>query len=240
VLFDLGETLVHLDRPWDEIHDEEVTRLHRLLVERGLTADRERFVKRFESILAVHSAMSDLQQIEIPMRDTIAETLEKLGFRKVDDRMLEDLIREYYEPQVNSWLIFPDTRPTLQALQDRHVPIGLVSNTRSDYCARSILHRHGLTEFFDGITTSASVRIRKPRPQIFLDALSKLKVAATETAFVGDSLEADVAGARALNMKSIHVSRGPVADDSDDMDPDATVRSLNEALQHIMNWMSDG
>jgi putative hydrolase of the HAD superfamily len=48
----------------------------------------------------------------------------------------------------------------------------------------------------------------KPHPTIFEAALDRLDVHAGEAVMVGDSLEEDVEGARALGMRAILVDRG--------------------------------
>ena len=48
---------------------------------------------------------------------------------------------------------------------------------------------------------------RSPHPTIFQAALDALGVQAAEAVMVGDSLEEDVAGARALGMRAILIDR---------------------------------
>jgi len=48
-------------------------------------------------------------------------------------------------------------------------------------------------------------RIRKPRPEPFLEALSYLGTAPGETAMIGDRLLTDIVGANRLGIYSIHV-----------------------------------
>ena len=67
------------------------------------------------------------------------------------------------------------------------------------------MRKLGLFEFFDPrhIAISADLSIRKPNPDIFLQALNALNVAPEETAMVGDSLHADILGAKQLNMVTV-------------------------------------
>jgi putative hydrolase of the HAD superfamily len=46
--------------------------------------------------------------------------------------------------------------------------------------------------------------VKKPHPYIFEMALSKANVDPRNTLMVGDSLEADVMGAKAMGMKALH------------------------------------
>jgi len=59
----------------------------------------------------------------------------------------------------------------------------------------------------DAIVDSRSHGRVKPHPTIFQAALDVLGVAAADAVMVGDSLEEDVEGARALGMRAILVDR---------------------------------
>ena len=63
----------------------------------------------------------------------------------------------------------------------------------------------GLLDYFEyeHMAISADLGIRKPNPAIFMYALNKLQVQPEEAAMVGDSLKADILGARILNMLAI-------------------------------------
>ncbi len=56
---------------------------------------------------------------------------------------------------------------------------------------------------YDYMAISADLGIRKPNPDIFMYALNRLSVPPEEAAMVGDSLKADIVGARMLNMLAI-------------------------------------
>ena len=59
----------------------------------------------------------------------------------------------------------------------------------------------------DALVISDAVGIRKPRSEIFEAVLAELGVAPEETLHVGDSLRADVAGARALGIHTVWITR---------------------------------
>lgn len=113
--------------------------------------------------------------------------------------------------------------------------MGLVSNAKSDWAVRAILEKNDITKYFGSVITSASLRIRKPRPEIFTRTLSDLAVKPFDTVFVGDSLEADISGARRVGMRSIHVLRKPI-EAAHQAEPEATVTSLTEAANQITAW----
>lgn len=101
----------------------------------------------------------------------------------------------------------------------------------------AILDKHDLRKFFKVIVTSAALRKRKPRPDPFTEALTGLGVKPSETVFVGDSLQADILGAKTVGIRSIHVLRKPVEHPLLVV-PEATVNSLSEAIEQITSWNS--
>jgi FMN phosphatase YigB (HAD superfamily) len=66
----------------------------------------------------------------------------------------------------------------------------------------------GLAALVDGALSSAEVGRAKPDPLIFERALRLADVAPEDAIHVGDSLEHDVAGARAAGIRPVLVTRG--------------------------------
>jgi HAD superfamily hydrolase (TIGR01509 family) len=119
--------------------------------------------------------------------------------------------------------IYPDTIDTLARLRVLDTPVALVSNTLSASAAvRNSLPAFGITEeLLSVIVTSTDVMRVKPRPEPFRRALDALGIAARDAVFVGDSLEADVRGAKALGMTAVWKLNGrhevPLAPEADYM-----------------------
>ena len=99
--------------------------------------------------------------------------------------------------------LYEDALPVLDELRRVGVQIGLVSNGIRDL--REFVAHHGLD--VDAIVDSRSHGRVKPHPTIFQAALDLLAVAPADAVMVGDSLEEDVEGARALGMRAILVDR---------------------------------
>jgi putative hydrolase of the HAD superfamily len=72
----------------------------------------------------------------------------------------------------------------------------------------------------DGVLTSAEVGARKPAPAMFEQALALTGATASQAIHVGDSLEEDVAGARAAGIEPVLVRR-------DGLDPVFGVRTIS-------------
>ncbi|HUA02843.1 MAG TPA: HAD-IA family hydrolase [Solirubrobacteraceae bacterium] len=106
---------------------------------------------------------------------------------------------------------FADVRPALVAARERGQRLVVVSNW--DASLHGVLRALELEPLLDGILTSAEAGARKPSPAIFEQALALAGASPQQAIHVGDSLEEDVAGARAAGIEPVLVRRdgGPVA-----------------------------
>ena len=99
--------------------------------------------------------------------------------------------------------IYEDVEPVLDELRAHGLRIGLVSNGARDL--REFVRHHGLDA---DVTVASRYHGKvKPDPTIFRKALDQLGVQAAHAAMVGDHLEDDIEGARALGMRAVLVDR---------------------------------
>ena len=90
----------------------------------------------------------------------------------------------------------------LDELKQQGYLLGIITNGRGQFQARAI-EGLGIREYFDAILISEVEQIRKPQIEIFERAMNRLGVLASDSVFVGDHPEADIAGARGAMMKTI-------------------------------------
>jgi HAD superfamily hydrolase (TIGR01662 family) len=99
--------------------------------------------------------------------------------------------------------LYEDAVPVLHELRARGLKIGLVSNSARDVHAFAEHHAlpidAGISSFHHGKT--------KPHASIFRAVLDLLGVAPEDALMVGDTVEDDVEGARALGMQAVLVDR---------------------------------
>jgi putative hydrolase of the HAD superfamily len=100
---------------------------------------------------------------------------------------------------------FADARPALVKARARGRRLVVVSNW--DVSLHEVLERLELAPLLDGIVTSAGAGARKPAAAIFERALALAEVEPHEAIHVGDSVQDDVAGARAAGIEAILVRR---------------------------------
>jgi putative hydrolase of the HAD superfamily len=99
--------------------------------------------------------------------------------------------------------LFDDVLPVLADLRGRGLKVGLLSNTARDL--EHFVAHHGLD--VDAVLTSRAHGKTKPHEAIFRRMLELLDVAPEEAAMVGDSIEDDVEGARAVGMRAVLLDR---------------------------------
>jgi HAD superfamily hydrolase (TIGR01662 family) len=238
VLLDLGDTLVHMSRPWGDVFNENLVCLHNYLEKLGFQLDFQQFAETFVRIFDDASSRADLYRVEIPMSEIIGKTLRKAKLEILGLDLIRNAEVEFFAPEVDAWRLYPDAVQTLESFRNEGFRMGLISNTKSDYAVRAILEKNDIEKYFNSIVTSASLRIRKPRPEIFARTLNDLAVRPFEAVFIGDSLDADIKGARNIGMRAIHVER-KLPETGRQASAGVTVANLAEAVNQVDAWMRD-
>ena len=103
----------------------------------------------------------------------------------------------------HNFQIFEDVLPTLAELRTHALKLGLVSNTGRDL--QAFVKHHELD--VDAAVSSGTHGKTKPHPTIFEAALERLEVEAAVAVMVGDSIEDDVEGAKAVGMRGLLLDR---------------------------------
>jgi putative hydrolase of the HAD superfamily len=99
--------------------------------------------------------------------------------------------------------IFDDVLPVLAELRAHGLKVGLVSNTGRNLDEFVAHHRLDV----DAAVSSGAHGKTKPHPTIFQAALERLDVEPAAAVMVGDSIEDDVEGAKAVGMRGILLDR---------------------------------
>ena len=151
-------------------------------------------------------------------------------------------LQPWYDQRASDWIyIEPDVKPTLEQLRDMGLKLGLVSNTAWPAAAHDPdLEHFGIIDLLPCRVYSCDFGWEKPDPRIFHAALNCLGLKPEETAFVGDFLQYDVAGAHAVGMKAIwkRIEGRPTEIDDHTIMPDATITRISElpaVLQRLYN-----
>lgn len=109
------------------------------------------------------------------------------------------------EADASNVALYEDTLPALGRLRDA----GVVSYVVSNHVWRlaQMIAALGIARYIKATISSARVGVRKPHPAIFEAAIAASGAARDEMLFVGDSLRADVIGARGVGMRAVLLDR---------------------------------
>jgi HAD superfamily hydrolase (TIGR01549 family) len=241
-IFDLGETLMHLTVTWEQVREWRVQAIHKALTEQGVDLSPTEIAREW---LRLHEEESDYAARtfeEIEIQESFVKLFDRLKVKPEQRPSMGELVKTFFALEAESWVIFPGVPQMLQQVRDLGLRMGLLSNARNDWTVKEIMERLGLTRYFDVILTSAALGIRKPRPEPFREMLKLLGVGAAEAVMVGNSNEADIAGARPLGIRTIRVKFGDHADElplhlETSVDPDTTVSTVQDIVLAIKQMM---
>jgi putative hydrolase of the HAD superfamily len=116
--------------------------------------------------------------------------------------LIDDLSDAYIQTLPEYNMLFEDAIEMLTALKP-HYALHVITNGFRDVQYFK-MKNSGLLPFFDTVTDSSSVGVKKPDPRIFKHALQVGQVAPNEAVMIGDNLEADIEGALATGMHAVH------------------------------------
>ena len=131
-----------------------------------------------------------------------------------------ELYDSFAEP--NTWHVFDDVVPTLDALASCNIKLAIISNW--DERLRPLLHKLKLDSYFQAFSISLEVGAPKPSRIIFEHATAQLGLPAHSFLHVGDSVEMDVAGAHAAGFHALQIHRNARAS------TDTGIHSLTELV----------
>jgi putative hydrolase of the HAD superfamily len=196
VLFDVDFTLC---RPGPELSPE---RYARIAARHGIVLDTSRYDDVREAAVLHLKRHPELLHDETIWHTFTEEIFVGLGGPQELASSCAFEIEQGWENAEN-FELYEDVLPVVEELRAADLGIALVSNGIRDL--REFVAHHGLD--VDAIVDSRRHGRVKPHPTIFQSALDQLAVASSEAVMVGDSLEEDVEGARALGMRALLVDR---------------------------------
>ena len=226
VLFDWGDTLMRwAPEPGflDDGHRAGLAAIGRD-VDPAMTA-------RFRDVyLPKFFAQGVVEEVEYP--GEVRALLGEFGIDVSDDELLR-----FLEAEHAAWAparrLAATTHALLEALRDRGLKLGLVSNAIDP---PDLLHRDleelGVAQRLDVAVFSSETGRRKPDPEIFEAALSRLGVEPERALMVGDSVPNDIAGARALGMTTCQ-ALWFVADPVEEPEPDYRAFSQMDVMTAV-------
>ncbi len=101
--------------------------------------------------------------------------------------------------------LFDDVLPALHMLKEQGLTLGVISNITRDM--KQLMESLGIALYIDFAVTSTEAGAEKPHAPIFLAALSKAGVEPGDALHVGDQVDSDVEGARAVGINPVLIDR---------------------------------
>jgi 2-haloalkanoic acid dehalogenase type II len=207
VLFDLGSTLMYFDGDWEHLHPQRDAALMDRLHAASIYPPQEAFLAQFNAMLRSYYTERDTEFIEQTTAYLLRLALEEWDYIDVPDEAIRDTLAGMYAITQAHWKAEEDAQSTLDSLKARGYRLGLISNAGDDADVQTLIDQSNLRGYFDFILTSAALGIRKPNPRIFQTALDHWGIPASQAAMVGDSLGADILGARNAGIYGIWITR---------------------------------
>ena len=135
----------------------------------------------------------------------------------------------------------PLAHPTLAALRDRGLMIGVLSNTmwpRAHH--QRVFDRDQLLPLNEAAVYSSEIPVAKPHLDAFRSVLEILEVRPSEAVFVGDRPWDDIHGAQQVGMRAIWIPHSRLGDQAVDVDvsPDAVAATLADTVNIVDAWMA--
>jgi HAD superfamily hydrolase (TIGR01509 family) len=204
VLFDAGDTLIRLSGSGE-------TLLHRAAAALGVDRlDPDRVAEVWQRVLDRAGTADEMAKgrdlSTTRHREVWIELYDSAGCADLAPGLSEQLYA--LTVRADSWEAFPDTVPTLRALRERGLRVGVVSDTGFDL--RPALDHLGLSPYLDSVVMSFQYGVCKPAVSVFRTASEQLGVKPERTLMVGDNPLTD-SGAVAAGMYVFLLPR-PAAD----------------------------
>ncbi|MBI3158981.1 MAG: HAD family hydrolase [Chloroflexi bacterium] len=241
-LFDLGNTLITFDGNWPDVFARADQALLAELRAAGVGIQPERFLAEFRARLNDYYAQRESEFIEHTTGYVLQALLAEWGSPPLPEDALRRALGEMYAVSQAHWKTEDDAVPTLETLLDQGYRLALVSNAGDDADVQRLVDNARLRPYFEVILSSAAYGIRKPNPRIFRHVLEVMHVPASRAVMVGDTLGADILGARNAGLRSVWVTRRADTpanrDHAGTIQPDAEIAALAELPGVLAAWQA--
>jgi putative hydrolase of the HAD superfamily len=242
VLFDLGGTLIHYEQPpeltFDAINAQALRAFLAVAVRGGVRVpDQTLAIRAVGRMAAAIEAKSKRTHYASSADQIIREGLAAVQVT-VPERLWGEALAAY-DGVVSgvARAVAEDTAGVLARLTEQGRSLGMVSNTLwSPAMHDADLARFGLLEYLPVRVYSCAAHFLKPDARIFRQALDRLDVAPAEAVYVGDKLDADIAGPQKIGMRAVLLASPFRVEESAEIVPDARIKTLGELPVLLEKW----
>lgn len=229
IFFDWFNTLARYDPPREELHSQ-------ALREFGIEVSPEKIlpgVLTADMYFFNENANSPVEKRDRKERAEVYTRYQKIILSeagvKADQELLAKVLNKVEQLFKGiTFTLFDDVLSTLETLKEQRFTLGLLTNLAQDMSP--LCHKLGLESYLDFVVTSQQVGADKPEPPIFLAALDRAKVEASQAVHVGDQYKLDVVGARRVGINPILIDRYDLYPEVSDC---SRIRDLTELAQYL-------
>jgi putative hydrolase of the HAD superfamily len=195
IFFDLDHTL------WDFEKNSKLA-YERLFSELNIMVDIDHFLKFYvPANFAFWKLYRDEKITQEQLRyQRLKSVFDDVGF-DCSDNLINEIAHRYIELLPTNSYLYPGAKDLLEYLFP-HYHLHIITNGFADVQNRK-MQSSGLQKYFKTITNSEDAGVKKPNPLIFEKALTSSSALPHESLMIGDSLEADILGAKQLKIDTI-------------------------------------
>jgi len=242
ILFDLGKTLIFPVNPWQETLIRADSALIQSLSLAGISPEVPISPDEIQTCLNNYYDQRNIDQVELTAKAVLIGFLSSKGIKDTSEQVLRYALDAMYAVTQSNWKLEKDAHETLEVLSRAGYKLGLISNAADDKDVQQLIYTWDLRKYFNFVLTSAETGWRKPHPFMFQKALDFFKVFPSQTAMVGDTLSADIAGAQSLGIYGIWITRrAQMPPDGElEIQPQAIISGLKELPKLLADISIDG
>ena len=134
------------------------------------------------------------------IEEALEITLKKMGVYSAEK--VQEIAKKRRDALGDTFAAIPDDSiRLLEALHEKRLLVGLISNTFSD--ERDMIRASPLNPLFDAVMISFEQGICKPSPELYQRMIERLDVKPEECLYVGDGGSRELYGARDAGMKAV-------------------------------------
>jgi putative hydrolase of the HAD superfamily len=130
----------------------------------------------------------------------------------VTDDVIGLLSAQYIELLASFPHLIPEAREILEYLKPNY-RLHIITNGFHEVQTKKLVNSN-IHEFFELVINSEMAGVKKPNPHIFKLALQKAGVMPQKALMIGDNVEADILGARAVGFHTLHYNAHGDADNT--------------------------
>lgn len=195
VFFDLDHTL------WDFDKNSALT-FNKIFQHNKISLNLEEFLEVYEPINLNYWKLYREEKIDKPSLrfGRLNDAFNSLNFR-VKTSMIHKLSEDYIDNLCTFNHLFDGTKEILEYLQPKY-KMHIITNGFKEV-QQGKLNQANIDHYFETVTNSEMVGVKKPNPKIFHHALSMAKAVPENSIMIGDNYEADILGAIDVGLDAI-------------------------------------